>query len=151
MDNFTIKIPIPTDDDGFVLLQCPKCGEYFKLSPDGIESDDFLDIYCPLCGLVSDTYITEDVIDLAKAKALNKVLGDFYDEMNKLERKTRNSIIQVKANKPQKEEEIPIKSTIDSMEIVDFECCNRQCKIRHLLNYCGCYCPYCGGQKDGSK
>ena len=135
MDEFTIKISIPTDDDGFVLLQCPKCGEYFKLPPNDIESDDVVDIYCPLCGLVSDTYITEDVIELAKAKALNKVLGDFYDEMKKLERKTRNSIIQVKANKPQKEEEIPIKSTIDSMEIVDFECCNRQGKIRHLLNY----------------
>ena len=141
MDEFTIKISIPTDDDGFVLLQCPKCGEYFKLPPDDIESDDVVDIYCPLCGLVSDTYITKDVVELAKAKALNKVLGDFYDEMKKLERKTRNSIIQVKANKPQKEEEIPIKSTIDSMEIVDFECCNRQGKIRHLLNYCGCYCP----------
>ncbi len=151
MDEFTIKISIPTDDDGFVLLQCPKCGEYFKLPPDDIESDDVVDIYCPLCGLVSDTYITKDVVELAKAKALNKVLGDFYDEMKKLERKTRNSIIQVKANKPQKEEEIPIKSTIDSMEIVDFECCNRQGKIRHLLNYCGCYCPYCGDQKDGSK
>lgn len=151
MDEFTNKISIPTDDDGFVLLQCPKCGEYFKLPPEDIESDDVVDIYCPLCGLVSDTYITEDVIELAKAKALNKVLGDFYDDMKKLERKTRNSIIQVKANKPQKEEEISIKSTIDSMEIVDFECCNRQGKIRHLLNYCGCYCPYCGGQKNGSK
>lgn len=151
MDEFTNKILIPTDDDGFVLLQCPKCGEYFKLPPEDIESDDVVDIYCPLCGLVSDTYITEDVIELAKAKALNKVLGDFYDDMKKLERKTRNSIIQVKANKPQKEEEISIKSTIDSMEIVDFECCNRQGKIRHLLNYCGCYCPYCGGQKNGSK
>lgn len=151
MNEFTINISIPTDDDGFVLLKCSKCGEYFKLPPRDIESDGVIDIHCPLCGLISDTYITEDVIELAKAKALNKVLSNFYDEMKKFEKKTKNSIVQIKANKLKQEEEIPIKSTIDSMEIVDFECCNRQGKIRHLLNYCGCYCPYCGGKKDGSK
>lgn len=151
MDNFTIEISIPTDDDGFVLLKCPKCGEYFKLPPSDIQSDEVLDIYCPQCGLVSENYLTEDVIELAQAKALNYLMEDFYGEMKKLERKTRNSLVKIKANKPTKEEEIPIKSTIDSMEIVDFECCKRQGKIRHLLNYCGCYCPYCGGKKDGSN
>lgn len=151
MDHFTIKISIPTDDEGFILLQCPKCGEYFKLPPSDIESDELVYIHCPLCGLISDSYITEDVIELAKSKAINKVLGDFYNEMKKLERKSRSSIVKIKSNKPEEEDEIPIKSTIDSMEIVDFECCNRQGKVRHLLNYCGCYCPYCGGQKDGSN
>ena len=151
MDDFTIDISIPTDDDGFVLLQCPKCGEYFKLPPADNESEDVLDIYCPLCGLISDNYLTEDVIELAQAKALNHVLGDFYVEMKKLERKSKNSIVKIKANKPNEVEEIPIKSTIDSMEIIDFECCNREAKIRHLLNYCGCYCPYCGGHNDGSN
>ncbi len=151
MDDFTISISIPTDDEGFVLLQCPKCGEYFKLPPSDIESDEVVDIHCPLCGLISENYLTEDVIELASAKAMNKVLGDFYDEMKKLERKTRNSIVKIKANKLQEEDEIPIKSTIDSMEIVDFRCCNRKGKIRYLLDYCGSYCPYCGGKQDGSN
>lgn len=151
MDDFTIEISIPTDDDGFVLLKCPKCGEYFKLSPADIQSDEVLDIHCPQCGLVSENYLTEDVIELAQAKAINYLMEDFYGEIKKLERETHNSLVKIKANKPTKEEEIPIKSTIDSMEIVDFECCKRQGKVRHLLNFCGCYCPYCGGQKDGSN
>lgn len=151
MDDFTIEISIPTDDDGFVLLQCPKCGEIFKLPPSDIECDEIIDIYCPLCGLISESYLTDDVIELAQAKLLNKLLGDFYGEMKKLERKSRNSILKIETKKPHEEDEIPIKSTIDSMEIVDFDCCGRQAKIRHLLNYCGCYCPYCGGQKDGSN
>ena len=151
MDNFTINISIPADDDGFVLLQCPKCGEFFKLPPSDIESDEVLNIYCPLCGLTSESYLTDDVIELAKAKAINKILGDFYDETKKLERKSRNSMVKIKANKPKKEDEIPISSTVDSMEIVNFNCCNRQAKIKYLLNYCGCYCPYCGGQKDGDN
>ena len=151
MDDFYIDVSIPADDEGFVLLRCPKCGEYFKLSPDDIESDGVFDIYCPLCGLISENYLTDDVVELAQAKALNYLLGDFYHEMKKLERKSHNSIVKIKANKPKKEEESLIMSTIDSMDIVDFECCKRQAKIRYLLNYCGCYCPYCGGQKDGSN
>ena len=151
MDDFTIEISIPTDDDGFVLLKCPKCGEYFKLPSADIQSDEVLDIHCPQCGLVSENYLTEDVIELAQAKAINYLMEGFYGEIKKLERETHNSLVKIKANKPTKEEEIPIKSTIDSMEIVDFECCKRQGKVRHLLNFCGCYCPYCGGQKDGSN
>lgn len=83
MDNFTIKISIPTDDDGFVLLKCPKCGEYFKLPPSDIKSEDVFNIYCPLCGLISDNYLTEDVIELAQAKALNHVLEDCYEKTEK--------------------------------------------------------------------
>lgn len=151
MDDFTIDISIPSDDDGFVLLQCPKCGEYFKLPPSDIESDEVVDIHCPLCGLISESFLTNDVIELAKAKAVNVALGEFYKEMKKIERQTRNSMFSIKMDKYEEDEEIPIKSTIDSMEIVNFECCNRKAKIRHLVNYCGCYCPYCGGKKDGDK
>lgn len=151
MNDFSISISIPADDEGFVLLRCSRCGEYFKLPSDDIQGEELLDIYCPQCGLISEDYITDDVIELAQAKAINQLLDGFYNETKKLERKTRNSVVKIKANKPEREEEIPIRSTIDSMEIVDFGCCERQAKIRHLLDYCGCYCPYCGGQKDGSN
>ena len=46
-----MEISIPADDEGYVLLRCPKCGEKFKLAPTDIESDEVEDIYCPLCGL----------------------------------------------------------------------------------------------------
>lgn len=151
MDDFTVNVPVPTDVNGFVLLQCPKCGEYFKLSPIDMQSENVLNIYCPLCGLISDNYWTDDVIELAQVKVLNHVIDDFYNEMKKLERKSRNSIVKIKAKKPKEVEEISIKSTVDSMEIINFECCHRQAKIRHLLNYCGCYCPYCGEYNDGSN
>ena len=29
-DEINMTIPIPTDDDGYVLLQCEQCGTYFK-------------------------------------------------------------------------------------------------------------------------
>lgn len=151
MDDFSVSISIPTDDDGFVLLRCPKCGEYFKLFSGDIQREEVFDIHCPQCGLISENYITDDVIELAQAKILNQFLDGFYSEMKELERKTRNSFVKIKANKPKKEEEISIRPEIDSMEMVDFECCSCQAKICYLLKYCGCYCPYCGGQKDGSN
>lgn len=77
MDDFSLKLSIPTDDDGFVLLRCPKCGEFFKLPPSDIESDDVLEIHCPQCGLISENYFTDDVIELAQNKVLNHVMDDF--------------------------------------------------------------------------
>ena len=28
------EISIPADDQGFVLMQCPLCGEFFKIKPE---------------------------------------------------------------------------------------------------------------------
>lgn len=151
MDDFTIKISIPTDDDGFIPLRCPKCGEYFKLPQSDIESDEVIDIHCPLCGLISDNYITEDVLQLAETRALNEFLGGLHREMKSLERDNKKAPLKIKVNKLQLEDEIPIRFIFDSMEIVDFECCKKQGKIKYLLNYCGCYCPYCGEIQDGNK
>ena len=99
MEDFSFEISIPCDDDGFVLLQCPKCGEFFKLRPSDIESDEVLDIYCPLCGLTSEEYFTQDVIDLAIAMTKNKALDELYSEFRSLERQTRNSFVQFKCSK----------------------------------------------------
>lgn len=151
MDEFSLNISIPTDDEGYVLLKCPKCGEFFKLRPEDIESEDVKDIYCPLCGLTSDSFLTDEVIEAARIQALNKVMGTLHKEMVKLEKKTKNSIIQFKAGKYQEEEEISINSSIDSMEIYDFDCCNKSAKIRYLTYYSGCYCPFCGGKVDGDN
>lgn len=151
MDEISLNISIPADDDGYVTLKCPKCGEIFKLSPKDIDSDNVKDIYCPLCGLTSDSFFTDDVIEAAKIKALNMVMGELYQELAKLEKKTKNSIVQFKAGKYQEEEEISINSSIDSMEIYSFDCCNKSAKIRYLTYYSGCYCPFCGGKVDGDN
>ncbi len=150
MENLSFEISIPCDDDGFVLLQCPKCGEFFKLRPSDIESDEVLDIYCPLCGMTSDDYLTQDVVELAMAISTNKVLDEIYETFRGMERHSKNSFVRIKCKKSEEEDEIPIQSSIDAMEIVDFDCCDRQAKIRNLLHYCGSHCPFCGGLRDGN-
>ena len=48
------EIAIPADNDGFALLQCNLCGEFFKLKPSDVQSDEVLNIWCPVCGLISE-------------------------------------------------------------------------------------------------
>mgnify|MGYP000049029895 FL=1 len=38
-DEINMTIPIPTDDDGYVLLQCEQCGTYFKATPSDLEDE----------------------------------------------------------------------------------------------------------------
>lgn len=144
-DHFEMSISIPTDDDGYVLLQCPDCGTYFKATPMDVEDDGVLQIYCPSCGLAGETYITEDVVELAMAMIKNKTMDMIYDEFKKMERQFKKGPMTFRAGTPPKHEpEKPICSGIDALEIAEFPCCKRTAKIKPLLKMTGCYCPFCG-------
>ena len=47
-DKINMTISIPSDDDGYVLLQCEHCGTYFKGIPSDIEDEGVLHIFCPI-------------------------------------------------------------------------------------------------------
>lgn len=144
-NDISFEISIPSDDDGFILLQCGHCGEFFKITVAESNNDDNLFIYCPSCGLVSDNYLTEDVIELAQKMVSNYAMNMIYDAFKDLERSTKNSFVSFKAGKrPRHEEERPIRTGIEAMEIAEFECCKKQAKIKPLLKITGCYCPFCG-------
>lgn len=144
-NTFEMSISIPTDDDGYVLLQCPNCGTFFKATPSDIEDDGILQIYCPSCGLVGETYITEDVLELAEVMVQNKAMDMIYNEFKKMERQLKKGLVSFKAGKPPKHEpENPIRSGIEAFEIVTLPCCRRTAKVKPLLKMTGCYCPFCG-------
>ena len=144
-DEIHIEISIPADDEGYVLLKCEHCGSFFKAMPSDIKDDGVLRIFCPSCGLVSDTYITDDVLELAMNMVSNQVNDMIYDAFKDLERHSRNSMIKFKAGKkPRHESEDPIRSGIEALEICAFPCCARTAKIKPLLKMTGVYCPFCG-------
>lgn len=144
-EDLNLTITIPADDDGYILLQCEHCGEYFKVTADDFEDDRVLNIHCPACGLISQSYITEDVIELANAKVTNYALDQIYKEFKKLEKSTKNSIVSFKAGaKPKHLSESPVRSGIEALQIVSFPCCHRSAKIKPLLRMTGCCCPFCG-------
>lgn len=140
-----MEISIPTDDDGYVLLKCPNCGNYFKATPSDINDDGVLQIFCPSCGLAGENYITEDVLELAIIMVQNKVMDMVYDEFKKVERHLKKGPVTFKAGKtPKHEAKNPIRSGIEALEIVPFSCCKRTAKIKPILKMTGCYCPFCG-------
>lgn len=144
-DDFHMEIPIPKDDDGYVLLQCPNCGSYFKATPSDIKDDGVLQLFCPSCGIAGESYFTEDIIELAMAMMQNKAMDMIHNEMKKMDRKYKKGPITIKAGKPPKHEpEDPIRSVIEALEIVSFPCCKRPAKIKPILRMTGCYCPFCG-------
>ena len=145
MSEIKMEISIPADNDGYILLQCPICGDYFKIKPRDYEDDDVLEIYCPCCGLCSDNYITEDVLELALAMTKNVATELIYNEMKKWELQFKGSGLTFKAGRKQKPEpENLISIGIEALIITNFFCCKRSAKIKPMLRISGCYCPFCG-------
>lgn len=145
MSTIIDEISIPADNDGFALLQCSLCGEFFKVRPDDYQADDVIEIWCPSCGLKADNYFTDDALDLAEKKVENYASELLYNEMKKWERQFKGSLISFKVDKkPQPREEYPIKYGIDALEIMKYSCCKRDAKIKPIYKICGSYCPFCG-------
>lgn len=141
--NFEINVPI--DNEGFVLLKCPKCKDLFKLKPSDFQSDGVFSIYCPSCGLISDNYITEDVLELA-LKKVNNYMNDFLTrEFEELEKGSMGGLLQIKIESDyKKENEQPIMLRTEKLEKKVYNCCKMQAKIKSILKMSGSYCPYCG-------
>ena len=143
------EIAIPADNDGFALLQCNLCGEFFKLKPSDVQSDEVLNIWCPVCGLISDGYFTQDVIDLALKMATNMANDLLFDSLKDMQKNFNGGLISMKiSKKPAKEIESPIVSGIEALEIQKYKCCKKQAKIKPLVKIFGSYCPYCGVKYD---
>lgn len=88
---FTISIP--TDEDGQVLLKCPVCNELFKVDGTVFGDDSVFEIHCPSCGIVSDSYITDDVLKLGMQMSENYANDLIEKEFKKLEKATKNSFL----------------------------------------------------------
>ncbi len=141
----SFEISIPPDNEGYILLQCQYCGSFFKCTAKDLNDDEILNIHCPSCGLISDSYLTEDVIELAHAKSENYVMDLIYDSFKGLERSSSNKCVKFKAGKKQKHKtESPIRYSIDELTEKRYLCCNRCAKIKPLLKMSGSHCPFCG-------
>ena len=144
-DDFSFTIEIPCDNEGFVLLQCPQCGEPFKLRPSDYESDDVLDVCCPSCGIASDNYITDDVMEVAMIMAKNQAFAMIHEEMKQLEHRTKGKDVSFKAGKPPRPDDVPIlQPSIDALAPVTCSHCGRESRISRLLKMSVFVCPLCG-------
>lgn len=143
-EEVTFQISVPMDEEGFVLLKCPLCGELFKLHPSDYQDDSVFKVYCPACGLVSDSYITDDIIELGMAMAENYANALIINELKKFEKKTKGCINFKVSKKSAKKPEQPIMLTIETLEKIVYPCCKKEVKLKPILKMSGSFCPYCG-------
>ena len=143
----TFEISIKSDEDGFILLQCSLCGEFFKLLASDLNDDSNINIWCPYCGLNGKKYYTQEVLDIGMKLAQNEMNKLLYQSFKEFERTTRNNkFMSFKCGKKPKDEVItPIKPRVENLEIKQFKCCKTKAKIRPISLENGCYCPLCGG------
>lgn len=147
----TMSISIPSDNEGFIPLQCPLCNGYFKLTASDLNSDDILEIWCPYCGIKSlDGYITSDVTDLALVMSKNEVLKHIQKELSKTFKGINGHNIKTTVQKPKLYYESRILVKFDALECIDYQCCNKSAKITAISKFVGDYCPFCGVSIDGN-
>lgn len=141
----SFELQIPADNDGYIPMECPLCRERFGVKPEDIEDDAVLEIACPHCGIVSDNYFTQEVIDLAMAKAANFAMEKLHGEMKKLEKKTRGSLVEIKAGKrPEGNQEPMLTTDVNALVQVECEGCGRTAKVAPALALSVFVCPCCG-------
>lgn len=146
-DIINFEITIPTDKEGFILLKCPLCGELFKLKLNDFEDDRIFNVYCPSCGLVSENYITEDVLELAQ-KIIKNYANDIVEKSFKSLEKSSKGIFKFTSN-IKRENEQPIMLRVEALEKKFYACCKMEAKIKPILKFSGSYCPYCGVKDYG--
>jgi hypothetical protein len=99
MEERTISVSMPTDEQGLVGRECPSCGMYFKLkSGTGLPTTQ---CSCPYCGYRDECndFMTQDqqeyLTSIAAREFLAPLLRDFADDLKRLETPS-NGFIQLK-------------------------------------------------------
>ena len=152
MDDVEFKISVPTDEDGYVTLQCSFCTGLFKLNTYEYSSKENFSLFCPYCGLEShsNNFLSTDVkegIEIAIENLFNTILNNCT---SRLEWSLKNQkSISFKKNKSLPLQEAKVIFEKEDMDLLTLECCERFIKVDLTLDDL-VYCPYCGMIADGS-
>ena len=145
MDN-SMTISMPLDEEGFMMMQCPRCGDFFKVTSKDYEADDVEELWCPICGLKGNSFWPTEIIELARAKALNRVIGDLEKEITNIGTSTsRQSLISLKITvRSEHKREGEVLPAVDAFEKSKCGFCGRVTKLKPLVKYVGAFCAFCG-------
>ncbi|MEA5553277.1 hypothetical protein VB713_20260 [Anabaena cylindrica UHCC 0172] len=147
MSDVVFKVTIPSDNDGFITLQCPFCNDRFKLTITDFEREDIIEIFCPYCGLRHEHshFLRDEVIEQAHIIAENYAKSLINTWTKNLERNFQhNKHIKFKAGKPFKMEDEKFLFEQEELETNVLQCCQLAVKTRRLSKVIGIYCPCCG-------
>jgi len=146
----TIRISVPSDDEGFIAFRCGSCAGSFKLTAGDFEEHNGPDIWCPLCGLRNETshYLSPEILEVAQAHAVNLAVDLLNESLTELE-----SSLQGTPGLKMKASRIPTKPVgelraITDLAIVQVSCCDKGIKVPFSSGAALFYCPFCGQAQD---
>lgn len=147
MSDEFVSIPLPTDADGFVSLDCPFCGLRFKLGASEVSEAPEAELYCPYCGIPTSPSLctTQEIVDAAMRQAENILRNKINSFTKDIERTFRGSK-NLKFKRGQPLRRLPDKPLLEdeSLELSEMSCCKRRVKTIHPRTAAPMYCPYCG-------
>lgn len=95
----TIRVSLPTDENGLTGRQCPSCGDYFKLRfGTGLPISTST---CPYCRHTADSgdFLTDDqreyVLSVVKRQVVAPMLEDFQRSLRRIAHTSQRSFIQI--------------------------------------------------------
>ena len=148
--DMNIKVSLPSDEQGFIGRECPKCYKYFKVKfGTGLPTSI---CHCPYCGYTGDhnEFFTKDQIEYAKSIALREVMGRVVEpglrklerSFKELERATRGGFIQIKIKTKRSPMIFPLKY-YQEKEVETYVTCDN-CGLEFAVYGIFANCPDCG-------
>lgn len=144
-NDYSVSVPIETDDRGFLGRECPECEQYFKLKlGTGLETSSCRCPYCEFDGDISD-FATQDQVDYATSIAMGDIQRNLLDPMIRkldrdIRRSTQNSFISMSLM--YKPEKVRIEHYLERDLETDVICSG--CSLEFAVFTVFATCPDCG-------
>jgi uncharacterized Zn finger protein (UPF0148 family) len=147
MSDTVINISIPTDNDGFITLQCPFCSDKFKLTGEDFKAENLTHLFCPYCGLQdeSNNFLSDEIMEQIEIAVENYAKSMINNWSNNLEQSLKSSKhISLKRGKLLKMEEDKVLFETEELDIAELFCCQLVIKVTPGAKLVNIYCPFCG-------
>lgn len=149
MSDIEVKLTVPSDDEGYIKMQCPYCHNYFKIRANEYDNKEkpIEELHCPYCSLIKQkqSFLTRELMEHGKALLENKIKEIINKEMRKACK--NNSVDGLKMTyTPYEENYVPELTDKEEGEYkVKCKYCECSYKIYDLAENTITNCPYCGG------
>ena len=145
MSEDKIRFSIPLDEEGYISLECPFCGEEFKILGSDFEEEENFQLFCPYCGLIDEksSFLSKDAITHVTTLAENHMNEMLNKTFKNIEKDSRNNkFVKFKVTKELKSEEPKKLIAVNDLIEKEMKCCNKNIKV--FSEQMGIFCPFCG-------
>ncbi|MFL5694654.1 MAG: TIR domain-containing protein [Ktedonobacteraceae bacterium] len=126
MDEISISLRLPLDDDGFLRRECPHCGRQFKQRAGAADETQESPgtYYCPYCSASADAdaWFTAQQLEYIQQQAMAEIIGPSLSRLQQqLEQANQSSLLRIEMTSPVPTEPEPLAECNDMVGLV-FPC-----------------------------